>query len=59
MLQSLNVGSLALYTKFINSKIEFLFPTLQPLDSFKGPLDFHGHGLWYVCKAALVIVPLT
>ena len=23
------------------------------MDDFQGPLDFHGHGSWYVCKVTL------
>ena len=31
----------------------FLFPTVQPLFEYQGPLGFHGHGSWSMCKAAL------
>jgi hypothetical protein len=24
------------------------------LDDFQGPLDFHGHGSWFVCEDALI-----
>ena len=26
---------------------------VRPLDDFQGPLNFHGHLPWVVCKAAL------
>jgi hypothetical protein len=38
-------------------QVEFLFLTVLPLEDFQGPLEFHGHGSWYVCKATLMLIP--
>ena len=43
----------------MNCKIEFLFPTVRPLDGFQGPLDCHGDGSWYVYKVALHLLSPT
>ena len=32
----------------------YLFFTVQTLDEFQGPLDFHGHGSWFVCTMVLM-----
>ena len=41
-----------LRTHWLWNKI-FDIPRDNLLDDFQGPLDFHGHGSWSVCKAAL------
>jgi hypothetical protein len=30
-------------------------PIVRPLDDSQEPLDFHGHGSWSMCKAALLV----
>ena len=37
-------------------QVEFLFLTIQPFEDFQEPLEFHGHGSWYVCKATLMLI---
>ena len=37
----------------MNCKTGILYSTVPPSDELEGPLDFHGHGSWSMCKAAL------
>ena len=39
--------------KNLYGNFEFMFPMEQILYEFQGPLDFHGHNIRSVCKAAL------
>ena len=41
-------GPLSRKTKFEGPWIGFLVFTVWPLDDFQGPLDFHGHGSWFL-----------
>ena len=36
-----------------NCNVGFLFPIVHLCYDFQGPLGFHGHVPWFVCKAAL------
>ena len=58
MLQSLNMVyfhfTLSLKTHRLQYWVFFfLFPIVWSLGDIQGPLDFHGHGSWFVCKEAL------
>ena len=35
------------------TKINFQIPMVQPSNEFLGPLDFHGHVFWSMCKGSL------
>jgi hypothetical protein len=54
-------GPLSLYIKLegpINWKTNLLIRMVQPLDVCQGPLEFHGHGSWFMCRAALGVFGL-
>lgn len=56
MLRSLNTVhfQFKLSLRSINYSTNWIpIATSRPLDKFEGPLDFHCHGSWSVCKVAL------
>lgn len=57
MLQSPNMIHFAEHSTWgpLKCKFGFLFSTVQLSPDSEGPLDFHGHGSCYVCKAVLLL----